>query len=400
MQMPGRKFTLGEYRYGFNGKEKDDEIYTGVVSFEARIYDSRIGRFFSTDPREAEYAWQSTFVYYSNNPINVVDQLGMGGDGGGPAGYYHDKIRNVMQWFEENSTTGNSFKDADGNSWDFVGTEYYSSHKPDDILSASVTYHYKDNKFMGQVDINAGNSEMMALKNNFKLVGESRVFNLGLSSSGMSGSGNTTNSTVQILQDTRSSFHQFYVSGYGGGAFDAARGLWHTFTTEAGFGGMLESFVHAGYSQGAATGISLPQNLTQWGNITFQGTMVVAPMMKLRAAGTVIEGGDNLAFGLGSNLDEFSAATGFKNYRQFTSGGFKPAEIESAITNPSNKLHFNLTDFTRGRYLKYSNNPTPPALNNITNWELHTIYNTPGVLQRTTFYKFTNGSYQVVSNPF
>ena len=92
--------------------------------------------------------------------------------------------------------------------------------------------------------------------------------------------------------------------------------------------------------------------------------------------------------------------TGFKNYRQFTSGGFKPAEIEAAIKNSSIKVHFNLTDFTKWRYSKYASNPPGPTLNNITNWELHTIYNSPGALQRTTFYRFMNGKYQVVPKPF
>lgn len=74
--------------------------------------------------------------------------------------------------------------------------------------------------------------------------------------------------------------------------------------------------------------------------------------------------------------------------------------IEGAIKNTDNNLHFNLTDFTRWKYLKYSNNRVSPTLGNITNWELHTIYNTPVALQRTTFYKFINGSYQVVPKPF
>ena len=46
-----------------------------------------------------------------------------------------------------------------------------------------------------------------------------------------------------------------------------------------------------------------------------------------------MKGGSNLAFGLRNNLNEFSEAEGLLNYRQFTSGGFKPKEILSAIEN-------------------------------------------------------------------
>lgn len=33
---------------------------------------------FKIDPREAEYPWQSTYAYYSNSPISVIDYLGGG----------------------------------------------------------------------------------------------------------------------------------------------------------------------------------------------------------------------------------------------------------------------------------------------------------------------------------
>jgi RHS repeat-associated protein len=78
MQMVGRTFSAGAYRYGFNGKENADEITTGGYAFEARVYNSRIGRFLSYDPRQAEYPWQSTYAYYRNSPISTIDFLGMG----------------------------------------------------------------------------------------------------------------------------------------------------------------------------------------------------------------------------------------------------------------------------------------------------------------------------------
>jgi RHS repeat-associated protein len=78
------------YRFGFNGKEQDDEVSGKghTIAFEARVYDSRLGRFFSTDPREGEYAWQSPYAYFGNSPIAVVDVLGMGGDDIFPDKYF------------------------------------------------------------------------------------------------------------------------------------------------------------------------------------------------------------------------------------------------------------------------------------------------------------------------
>ena len=80
MSMPGRTFSSSTgYRYGFNGKENSVEISKGAISFEARAYDSRLGKFFTTDPRQVEYAWQSPYAYYRNSPINILDVNGMGG---------------------------------------------------------------------------------------------------------------------------------------------------------------------------------------------------------------------------------------------------------------------------------------------------------------------------------
>ncbi|SEJ26030.1 RHS repeat-associated core domain-containing protein [Dyadobacter koreensis] len=105
-----------------------------------------------------------------------------------------------------------------------------------------------------------------------------------------------------------------------------------------------------------------------------------------------------IALGLDKDLFKFAESKGFQTYRDFSSG-FQKDKILSAIQNGSNELHFNLTGFSHYRYSKFD--PTGHVtFNNITNWELHTIYNTPGALERTKFYKFINGSYQEIPKPF
>jgi RHS repeat-associated protein len=81
MQMPGRTFAdENAYRYGFNGKENDNELKRdgNSLDFGARIYDSRLGIFLSTDPREEEYPNQSPYVFAANNPIYLIDVNGEG----------------------------------------------------------------------------------------------------------------------------------------------------------------------------------------------------------------------------------------------------------------------------------------------------------------------------------
>ena len=77
--MPGRKYNAGEYRYGFNRMEKDDE-FTGVtgshLDFGARIYDSRLGRWMSIDPLAAKFPSVSSYNFVKNCPIRLIDADG------------------------------------------------------------------------------------------------------------------------------------------------------------------------------------------------------------------------------------------------------------------------------------------------------------------------------------
>jgi RHS repeat-associated protein len=76
--MPGRTFTAGtttNYRYGFNGKENDNELKgTGnEIDYGMRYYDPRAARFMSVDPLTKAYPQQSTYQYTGNDPIKFVD---------------------------------------------------------------------------------------------------------------------------------------------------------------------------------------------------------------------------------------------------------------------------------------------------------------------------------------
>ena len=73
MELPGRTYTLEDYRFGYQGQfaEKDDE--TGYNQFEARLYDSRIGRWLTTDPAGQFY---SPYLGMGNNPIIGYDPDG------------------------------------------------------------------------------------------------------------------------------------------------------------------------------------------------------------------------------------------------------------------------------------------------------------------------------------
>ncbi|MFW5879787.1 MAG: hypothetical protein ACOCUV_03075, partial [bacterium] len=66
----------GTQRFGFNSMEKDDE-WTGSTGshydFGARIYDSRIARFFKVDDFANKFPYQSSYLFAGNTPIAGVD---------------------------------------------------------------------------------------------------------------------------------------------------------------------------------------------------------------------------------------------------------------------------------------------------------------------------------------
>ena len=79
MIQPGRSYSAGTaYRYGFNGKENDNEVSGegNKLDYEARILDSRLGRWMSIDPEAKKFPAESPYIYSSNSPILFYDPDG------------------------------------------------------------------------------------------------------------------------------------------------------------------------------------------------------------------------------------------------------------------------------------------------------------------------------------
>jgi RHS repeat-associated protein len=71
--------TAGSYRYGFNGKEYDQEWNSGGAEYDYgfRIYDPRLARFLSVDPLTKDYPWYTPYQFAGNKPINSIDIDGL-----------------------------------------------------------------------------------------------------------------------------------------------------------------------------------------------------------------------------------------------------------------------------------------------------------------------------------
>ena len=106
--MTGRKYQActDSYRYGFNGKEKSDEVYGegNAYDFGARILDPRLGRWLGVDPLQIKYPFSSPFAFALNTPIQAKDPDGklvifINGQHGGTAykGYWEGFDDKVMK---------------------------------------------------------------------------------------------------------------------------------------------------------------------------------------------------------------------------------------------------------------------------------------------------------------
>jgi RHS repeat-associated protein len=94
--IPSRNYNLHQpYRYGFNGKENDNQVKLDFDShgipgaqqdYGERIYDPRVGRFLSTDPMKSSFSWNSPYAYAENDPISSIDLDGL------------EKVRATNNW--------------------------------------------------------------------------------------------------------------------------------------------------------------------------------------------------------------------------------------------------------------------------------------------------------------
>ncbi|WP_281324081.1 thrombospondin type 3 repeat-containing protein [Flavobacterium sp. IMCC34518] len=112
MLVPNPDRTASKYRYGFNGKENDNEVM-GEGNFEdygMRMYNTRLGRFFNVDPLAKSYPELTPYQFASDSPIQNIDLDGLEGSWAGYLnGVPREQHDNVIKGIREGHKKGAIF---------------------------------------------------------------------------------------------------------------------------------------------------------------------------------------------------------------------------------------------------------------------------------------------------
>ncbi|MDD2982848.1 MAG: RHS repeat-associated core domain-containing protein [Crocinitomicaceae bacterium] len=143
--LSGRSFEVdGGYRYSFQGQESDDEVKGRGNSYDfgARMYDSRLGRFFAVDPLASKFPSISPYAFCIDNPIYFVDP-----DGRAPVDWYVNHSTGEYTWFD-----GNGKKEG------YTGVGYYKViyDRSKNMLNI---YSGKESTFVESLDMSTSNGK-------------------------------------------------------------------------------------------------------------------------------------------------------------------------------------------------------------------------------------------------
>jgi RHS repeat-associated protein len=157
MLQPGRSYLSpngGKYRYGFNGKENDNEVKGdgNQQDYGMRVYDPRIGKFLSVDPLIKQYPELTPYQFASNTPISAIDLDGSEAKISIEKNTYFVVLTNIhFRWVQRKSTEYFTQATKDFPRHDFsINTQMFDYSNAWDYFRASTPQPISDYTSQGQ----------------------------------------------------------------------------------------------------------------------------------------------------------------------------------------------------------------------------------------------------------
>ena len=159
------------YKYGFNGKEIDTDIYGqgNLYDYGYRIYNPRIGRFLSIDPLAKSFPWYTPYQFAGNKPIAFLDL-----DGLEDIWYGETKIINgngfpvleILFNTPEFAAAIEQFRSSDNKGYDIVileGRNLFTSDEAGNYAEGQTFDFYTNDQILNQTEDNQQNSPQMQI---------------------------------------------------------------------------------------------------------------------------------------------------------------------------------------------------------------------------------------------
>ena len=216
MQMPGRKYSNGSnYRYSFNGQEKDIELNENITTAEYWEYDARIGRRWNIDPVVKDD--ESPYSTFSGSPIVLSDPDGddaKNGEGDDPPKRGAKQVQHTKGAQDGIAPNGDLILMGKKNTGVHVVSTNLGTDKKADFR---VTYFFVEGENGGWSWNNDKRAFINTKGEEFSNGLPTAVFNkLGMSTGTNLSEGATNIINGEPLKDTRQAYSQYKQNGGGG----------------------------------------------------------------------------------------------------------------------------------------------------------------------------------------